>query len=300
MQSATYYIVHSASCSRCEHIAQEVERISAGSFRAMSQNDPLVTQAVSHSRLDLPVGEPFILVSQSDGSHSLVKGGAMARLVAVKIGIRPSLEIAKLLRPTQFATSRRGVLVGGIATGLAAAGWMLGLPSIAAAASGTGQLPDGEADKQFTSISKNKEVRQAVDRLKDAGYDVNERNVKGVRMSDGATILAVVFASLHDRANDAGLVLIRQAGEEVEVRAGGTSRPGTHPVEAARAGGTAAPMGVSEFMACVIGLVGASCASQIESCLKFTVAGWYAVVACILGSCGTDAVSAAWDCKGAL
>lgn len=266
----------------------------------MSQNDPLVTQAVSHSRLDLPVGEPFILVSQSDGSHSLVKGGAMARLVAVKIGIRPSLEIAKLLRPTQFATSRRGVLVGGIATGLAAAGWMLGLPSIAAAASGTGQLPDGEADKQFTSISKNKEVRQAVDRLKDAGYDVNERNVKGVRMSDGATILAVVFASLHDRANDAGLVLIRQAGEEVEVRAGGTSRPGTHPVEAARAGGTAAPMGVSEFMACVIGLVGASCASQIESCLKFTVAGWYAVVACILGSCGTDAVSAAWDCKGAL
>src|SRR5690606_24361495 len=229
MTHSRYFVVHSSSCTRCEQIAQEVERISGGTLAAIQQTDTIVDTATRRLSTRVPVGEPYILAQHDDGGFKVIQGSAMSRFVIRRLGLRRSLQIARLLAPTRFQPSRRGLLRGAVASTVVAVGWAVGAPTLAAADTGD-VLTQDDARRRFENLSSNPGIAAALAEIEAAGYDLSEVDHCGARLDDGTVFVFATFASKSDPNNDAALLLTRQDGRRtLESHWGQLPRPQEDP-----------------------------------------------------------------------
>lgn len=295
MKTDDYYLVHSATCSRCARIARDVERITTGRFKAIPQDDPLIQQARTVIGDKIPDGEPFVLIVGANRTLKVRRGGAMARLIAVRVGVRRSLEVARVLKPNDFSPGRRGVLLGGLVGGVAAAGWLFGTPAVTAAGAGR-TLPQADALSRVDSLAHNEDVATAIRDLEAAGCVISEGITSGGQDPDGFIHLVTVYPSSDDPENEAGILIIRRSSDGGIEVAGGMS----HRTELSGATDYES-RGVVDFAKCVAKSSGGGCYQGVIDCVEeYWPQEWYIVVSCIVGLCGWRSGKAAWDCKGKL
>lgn len=330
MTHSRYHLVHSASCSRCEHIAQEVEHISGGVLAAVPQSGAIVQAAAHRLPTAVPVGEPFILAEHGDGDFKIIRGAAMSRLIIRKLGLRRSFQIARLLTPVRFQPSRRGLLRGAVASSVVAVGWAVGVPSLAAADTGD-VLTQEDAERRFKNLEADPGIMAALAEIESAGYDLGQVDHCGADLADGTVFVFASFASTADPTNDAALLMTRRHrrgsleshwGRLGRPQANTSSPPAAPPVVAASldldpsfSTGTMlqpldqAPLDQvptvqavdwNRFWNCFKGNTGRDCYTAVQKCLQWAPAPWTPTIGCVIGNCGAMAVQAAWDCKGAL
>lgn len=233
-----------------------------------------------------------MLSVHQDGRVTVARGAAMARLVLLKLGVRRALQVAHLLSPRRFDASRRGVLLGG---GIAAVGLLVGFPPFASVSSET-IFTEQDATAQLDALTENPGVIAAT-RLLASRCKMDERRVGGGTDVDGTTSVMATYPALQNRADEAGVLLIRK------------SRSGTLAVEggfafqnqtSAKVSLEAAPAGIPDFVACVTVRTGAQCTEAAIICGEeyATSASFALLVICLRMRCGVPELRAPGTVRG--
>ncbi|HLT10106.1 MAG TPA: twin-arginine translocation signal domain-containing protein [Micromonosporaceae bacterium] len=301
------YLLCDSSCPVCSSLAADVEREAEGWLTVRSLHDQEIQRLLDRGRPNWR-WEPTLLTV--DGDRVQVSTGAVlaARLVA-GVGLRRASRIARLAQRAIAGTyvaglSRRSLLktAGASVAALAGLAFVPKAASAAPPADPGATVLTGPARDGLAQAARAQAGLRSVERaLAARGFASEPPDVVAIEHADGERV-ALLFYQSRNNPHEAGAVAV-MFGRDGQLRTSAAVVSGDptnlETLAFTPVGGSAGdvqPLGVQEYITCMIVCLGGTCAATaISSCTRFPILAL--VLSCIAAVCGSRTPACHRTCR---